>query len=309
MKRLLIFFLLVIPFTILPETQVSVSLSSTTSTIGEQITLKFIIRTTVRSDSIRISHSKQDFDFIKEEDLKVDRGEDFVTFEKNYRISFFKTGDFSAGPFDIDLMNGDTIVENLVSNTIPVNIRSVLEENDKDIRPLRELLEIKGNPFYILKYILILLTAAGIILLIIYLLRRKRGTESGTETPLLPPDLEFLGKIDSLWRTDMLKTGKVKRFFLTLTEAYKLFMTRSYMFNAEDLTTHEIINYLKIYEQDEKIKSNFEEVFLMSDLAKFAKYKPSEIEVDKIRKDLTKIAEIAGMRREKKEEEEKIASL
>ncbi len=309
MKRLLIIFLLILPFSILSETQVSVSLSSTTSTIGEQITLKFIVRTSGQSDSIRISQGTQDFEFIKEEDLKVNRVEDFVTFEKNFRISFFKTGDFSAGPFDIALMNGDTVVEDLVSNTIPVNIRSVLEENDKDIRPLRELSEIKGNPFYILKYVLILLAAAGIILLVIYLLRRKRGTESGTETPQLPPDLEFLRKIDSLWRTDMLKTGKVKRFFLTLTEAYKLFMTRSYIFNAEDLTTHEIINYLKKYEQDEKIKSNFEEVFLMSDLAKFAKYEPSEIEVDKIRKDLTKIAEIAGKRRERKEEEEQSASL
>jgi len=309
MKRLLLIFLLILPSSILSETQVSVSVSSTTSTIGEQIALNFIIRTSVQSDSIRISQGKQDFEFIKEEDLKVNRGEDFVTFEKKYWISFFKTGDFSAGPFDIALMNGDTVVEDLVSNTIPVNIRSVLDENDKDIRPLRELSEIRGNPLYILKYVLIFLTAAGILLLIIYILRKKRNTEAEAETPRLPPDLEFLRKIDSLWRTDMLRTGKAKQFFLALTEAYKLFMTRSYMFNAEDLTSHEITNNLKKYEQNEKIKNKFEEVFLISDLAKFAKYTPSEIEIDKTRKDLIKIAEIAGKRRERKEEEEKNASL
>ncbi|MEN8222033.1 MAG: hypothetical protein ABFR36_02135 [Acidobacteriota bacterium] len=309
MKRLFIIFLLILPLTIYSETQVSVSVSSTTSTIGEQITLKFIVRTSALSDSIRISQGEQDFEFIKEESLEIKREEDFITFEKNYKISFFKTGDFSVGPFNIGLMNGDSVSEELVSNTIPVNVISVLEENDKDIRPLRELSEIKGNPLYLIKYALILLAAAGIIILIIYLLRRKKGEETVIESPMLPPDLEFRKRIESLWRTDMLKTGKVKRFFLTLTEAYKMFMMRSYKFNAEDLTTYEITNYLKKHEQDEKIKKNFDEVFLISDLAKFAKYEPSEDEIEKIRKDLIKIAEIAGERREKKEKEENNASL
>jgi len=307
MKR--IFLILLLPIIVLSETQVSVSVSSTTATVGEQIILKFIIRTSTKSDSIRISQGTQDFEFIKEENLKKEKGEDFLTFEKNYKISFFKTGDFSAGPFNIALMKGDTIVEDLVSNTIPVNIRSVLEKNDKDIRPLRKLSEIDGNPFHLIKYLLILLAAAGLIILAIYIFRRKKGDNTIIETPLLPPDLEFLERIEALWRTDMLKTGKVKRFFLSLTETYKLFMTRFYMFNAEDLTTYEIINILKKYEQDEKINKNFEEVFLISDLAKFAKYKPSEDEIIKIRETLVKIAGTAGKRREKKEKEEKSASL
>ncbi len=309
MKRLFLILLFILPIALYTETQVSVSVSSTTSTIGEQITLKFIIRTSTESDSIRISQGKQDFEFIKEENLKTKKSADFVTFEKNYKISFFKTGDFSVGPFSIGLMKGDQVVEDLLSNTIPVNIRSVLEESDKDIRPLRELSEIEGNPFYLLKYLLIILAAAGIIILFIYLLRRKKDDGNKTQTPLLPPDLEFLKKIEALWRTDLLKTGNFKRFFLSLTEAYKLFMTRFYKFNAEDLTTYEIINYLKKYEQDEKINNNFEEVFLISDLVKFAKYEPSEDEIEKIRETLVKIAGTAGERRKKKEEEEKSAPL
>lgn len=308
MKKLSIIILLIFPLIVFSETQVSVSLSSTTSTIGEQLTLKFIIRTPIKSDSIRISESNQDFEFVKEGGLDIKRGKDFITFVKDYKISFFKTGDFNVGPFNISLLNGDSVVEELVSNTIPVNIRSVLEDSDKDIMPLRDLPEIKGNPFYLMKYILILLAIAGIIILSIYLLKRRKRRENKIESPGLPPDLEFLKNIESLWRTDMLKTGKVKRFFLTLTEAYKLFMTRSYNFNAEDLTTYEITENLKKNEDDNRIKKSFEEVFLISDLAKFAKYNPSEDEVKKIREDLIKIVNISKERREKKEEEEKNAS-
>jgi len=308
MKRLSIIILLLFPLIVFSATQVTVSLSSTTSTIGEQITLKFIIRTAIKSDSIRISESNQDFEFVKEGNLDIKRGKDFITFVKNYKISFFKTGDFNVGPFHISLMDGDSIVEDLTSNTIPVNIRSVLEDSDKDIMPLRDLSEIKGNPLYLMKYILILLVIAGIIILSIYLLKRGKRRENKIESPELPPDLEFLKNIESLWRTDMLKMGKVKRFFLTLTEAYKLFMTRSYNFNAEDLTTYEITGNLKKNEDDNRIKSCFEEVFLLSDLAKFAKYNPSEDEVKKIKEDLIKIVDISIERREKKEKEEKNAS-
>jgi len=239
----------------------------------------------------------------------VSKKEGLITLEKDYGISYFNTGDFNAGPFDVTLLRGDTEVQTLTSNTIPVKIRSVLDEKDTDIKPLKELTEIDGNPLYLLKYLIILLLIAGIVILIFYLVRRRKREQVKPVIPPLPPEVEFLNRIETLWRTDLLKTGKIKRFFLNLTESYKLFMARFYSFNAEDLTTYEILKNLKNHEAERKVNENFEKVFLISDLAKFAKYSPSDVEVEQVRGNLLEIIEIAGQRRKKSEEEATNASL
>jgi len=305
MKQLIWILLLLLPGMIRAETQASVSLSATTATIGEQISLKFIVRTSAPSDSVEISPGEQEFDFIREEKLRVKREKETATFEKTYRIAFFKTGDFTAGPFRILLKKGDSVIEKLESNTIPVTIRSVLEEEDKDIRPLRDLSEIPGNPLHLLQYLLIILAAAGLVILAVRLLRKKKSSAEAPPPP--PPDIELLNAIHSLWRTNLLKTGKIKPFFLQLTGAYKRFITRYYGFNAEDLTTYEIILHLKKREKDQTVRDRFDHSFLISDLAKFARYVPGESEVAQVKKDLTEIAEISGKRRKEKEEEEKNA--
>ncbi|MCK5005390.1 MAG: hypothetical protein KAS21_09890 [Candidatus Aminicenantes bacterium] len=310
MKKLLLI-LLMLSFTqgLPSETQVSVSVSSTNATIGERITLKFIARTSAESDSIKISQGKPDFDFISEAELSISENDGVKTFEKEFDISFFKTGEYNVGPFNISLIKKGEIVENFLSNTIPVNIRSVLEKDDKDIKPLKDLSEIKGNPFYLLKYLLFALIIIIIIFLIVFFLnRRKKGEAQNISAPL-HPEVEFKNRIESLWRSDLFNTGKTKKFFMTLTESYKIFMTRLYNFNAEDLTSYEIMCNLRNFEKDEKITGNFDQVFLISDLSKFAKYAPAESEVEEVRANLFRIIEIIGERRRKEEEEKTDAPL
>lgn len=309
MKQLILVLLLMIPCILLPETQASVSLSTTSATIGEQILLKFIVRTSVESDTVEISPGEWDFDFIQEEKLRKKLEKGTATYEKIYRIAFFKTGDFTAGPFRIQLKKDGEMIEVLESNTIPVTIRSVLEEQDKDIRPLRELSEIRGNPLHLLKYVLIILVAAAVVILVVRLLKRKKTREETPVPPPPPPDIEFLNAINSLWRSNLLKTGKIKPFFLQLTAAYKRFITRGYNFNAEDLTTYEITGMMTKHEKDSTVRNRFDHAFLISDLAKFAKYIPSENEVEQVKKDLTEIAEIFGAKRMEKEKEDQNAAL
>ena len=145
-------------------------------------------------------------------------------------------------------------------------------------------------------------------LIIFFLKRRKERPVQSISVPLLP-EVEFMNRLESLWRSDLIKTGKTKKFFLALTESYKIFMTRLYDFNAEDLTTYEIMHNLRNFEKDEKIPGNFDQVFLISDLSKFAKYTPAEKEVEEVRTNLFRIIEIIGERRKQEEAEKEDASL
>ncbi len=307
-KVLFVFFILVASINLVSTTQISVSVSTTSATIGERITLKFIVKTLKKIDSLRIEYKNQKFEIIKRYDLQLVSNDNLMTYKKNFEIAFFKTGNFIVGPFSVKLFNEKSMVEKMETNSIPVTIRSVLEEGDKDIKPLKDLFEIKGNPLFILKYIIaIIFIVAAFILIRLYLKKRKDSNIQSGKI-ILPPEEEFKKNINTLWNSNLLKSGKTKFFFLSLTEYYKLFMSRLYGFNAEDLTTYEIVSNLKNHETDKTILKNFDQVFLISDLTKFAKYIPSISDMDEIRTYLYKIIEIVGDRRRKREEEEKNAT-
>jgi hypothetical protein len=197
-----------------------------------------------------------------------------MVFEKEIEIAFFKTGDFNVGPFDIDLERNDEVIETRETNSVPVTIKSVLKEEDKDIKPLKDLIEIKGDPFYILKYVIIVVVLIIAVVLIILWIKKRKKKAQVVEKPLLSPLEELELRIKELSEKKLFEKGKIKLFFLELTQILKHFLHRTYHFNAEDFTTYETLYDLKGREKEVLIVNNMEFLFNTADLVKFAKFIP-----------------------------------
>ena len=122
-----------------------------------------------------------------------------ATFEQVITIAFFKTGDFTVGPLAIELLAAKTVKEKEQSGTITIRIRSLLGENDKDIKPLKKLLAIKGNPLHLLKYCAAsgLILLLGIILLILKRKAKKRPARADISLPQPESELEL--RVKGLW--------------------------------------------------------------------------------------------------------------
>ncbi|MEN8152537.1 MAG: hypothetical protein ABFR75_00815 [Acidobacteriota bacterium] len=282
MKQLYIFFpALFFSLFIFSQTQVSISSDSSWATIGERIRIKIIVKTNLKSDNIIAqTGGKKEFEIIHEYELKKSLVDGSTLYEKNIEIAFFKTGDYNIGPVKVKIeMEGETLEER-ESNTIPIKIKSVLKENDKDINPLKDLVEIKGNPLYVLKYFIIFLFFTAVILFIIYRIKKKKEQPEIPLIPILPPIEEFEKRINSLKGKNFIEDKKIKIFFIALTEIYKTFLTRFYDINAEDLTSYEIIRILKKREEDQSIPENFNLIFTTSDLSKFARFIPGQKDID-----------------------------
>lgn len=305
--RSLKFFILILFFNglIFSQTQVSVSSDSSWATIGDKIKIKIIVKTSRKSDNITVTIGKKDFDITGQGALQQKIVDGFTIYEKNIEIVFFKTGDFNIGPFRIGINQGERTIEERESNTIPIKIKSLLEEGDKDIKPLKGLADIKGNPFYVLKYFVALLLIAAVLLFIFYKLKKNKEQPKIPAIPVLPPLDEFEKRINFLKRKRFIEDGKIKIFFVALTEIYKNFVSRYYDINAEDLTSYEISSILKKREEDSSVLENFNSVFYISDLSKFAKFIPDSNDI----KDLyLKIHEIIDILKKKnKGEEENVA--
>jgi hypothetical protein len=157
----------------------------------------------------------------------------------------------------------------------------VLREEDKDIKSLKDLIDIKGNPFYILKYIILFLIIVLIVILIVLWMKKRAKGKQPAMQPLLPPVEEFEAGIKKLWEQNLFDKGKIKPFFIQMTRIIKRFLYRKYNFNADDFTTYETLYYLKNKEQEALILNNMGYIFDISDLVKFAKYIPeSNVPVD-----------------------------
>lgn len=256
-------------------TQVSISVSENLAFIGDRIRLKFIAKTTSDVDTISIKYMKKEFDILDDKTPTQQRKEqDSLLFEKPIEIAFFKTGDFNVGPFIIELKKNEKVIETRETNSVPVTIKSTLKDEDKDIKPLKNLLEINGNPWYILKYAIIVIVMIGIIFLILYWLKIRKAKAAETPKRLLSPLEELELRIKELYQQSLFEKGKMKLFFLELTIILKQFLHRNYQFNAEDYTTYETIYDLKKLESEVPLLNNIESLFNTADLVKFAKYIP-----------------------------------
>lgn len=256
------------------ETQVSISASDNLVFIGDMITVKIIVKTTDDIGEIKVNSKENPFDIVREFPTEKHRQNEYSVFEKKMTVMFFKVGEFNIGPFDIDLLKSGKVFLSKPTNSIPVTVKTTLKSEDKDIKPLKDLIEIKGNPVLIIGLGMLLIgLIIGIILLIWYLKRRKQRVPKPQAPPLSPlEELEL--HINKLWEKKLFETGKAKLHFIELTQLMKHFLSRQYGFNAEDLTTYETLYFLKQHEKDTALLDNMGYTFDTSDLVKFAKFEP-----------------------------------
>ena len=259
---------------LIAETQVSIFSSTNLVTIGDRISVKLILKTSFQVQKVNFISKGKDFEIISEKLLpsKIQGG--YILFEKNITISFFKTGDFNIGPFIVELIKNGEIIETKQTNSVPIRVKSVLTKEDKSIKPLKDLIEIKGNPFCVLKYVIVFFVFAILVVLIIFLLRRRKGYLFKKQELILSPIEELELRVNELIEQKMFEKGRIKRFFTNLTMIIKHFLSREYKFSAEDFTTYETLLHLKAKEGEALIVDNLEFLFNISDLVKFAKFVP-----------------------------------
>jgi len=256
------------------ETQVSISASDNLATIGDRINVKLLVKTTQDVDKLNFVPEEMLFETVGETPTTMTRQSEYVVFEKNVQVAFFKTGDYNIGPFKVELYKGDQVIETKRTNAVPVSIKTVLTDEDKDVKPLKDPVDIKGNPFYILKYVILAVVLLLLIWFVFWYIRKRRNAGPPVQAPLLSPLQELETRIRDLDAQNLLEKGKLKLHFIELTRILKHFLFRTYHFHAEDFTTYETMNTLNLKEADGVIQDNLRFLFDTADLVKFAKFEP-----------------------------------
>ncbi len=187
-------------------------------------------------------------------------------------MAAFATGEPRIPPFIVPYP-GEGEVLAAATDSVPVKVASVMPKDMKDINDLKP--QIQFPNFLPIWIILGILAAAGLGYLAWRLYRRYRRILL-YGTPLPDPWDEALAALDKVPTEDWLASGHFKRYYYTVSEILKRYLTRRFEFPAIDQTTTEIVRTMKTAKIAER--EGFGEFFQRADMVKYAKVIPPAAE-------------------------------
>ncbi len=291
---LLIFILLlvspVVTSNYTPGKEASITIKPDSILIGEHVKMQINVEThpeaevvfpvftdTIHDNIYIINYGTIDTVYTKDSSRRI--------LNQTHTITSYKEGHFPIKPIQFkSMIEEDTTVFESEPVLLSVNTVEVdLENSPKDIKPI---INIPLTFAEILPYILaVLLLTAIIYFVIVFVKRRKNKTPQKTiwEKPGVPAHVAALNNLESLKKKNYLAEDKFKLFHSELTDIVRKYLAKRFGIDASEMTSDEILNATKniIDEHENKL---LQEIFTLSDLVKFAKYKPIINESEKLLK-------------------------
>ena len=196
-------------------------------------------------------------------------------FSQSVLITSFDSALVLLPPFDF-VVAGDTVETNelgLKVVTLDVDVES---KEIFDIKPIVEpefVLMDYANYFYIILLILALL-AAGYYGYKRWKLRKMIDEGAFSPEPLLPAADEARLSLAELKDQQLWQRGMEKEYYTRLTDILRNYLHRRYGLYAMEMTSGEIIVAIKGLDVEKDLVKNLKGIFDLSDLVKFAKYRP-----------------------------------
>lgn len=198
-------------------------------------------------------------------------------------VSVYDSGYYAVPPLRF-VVNGDT-AHPLYTRPLLLEVHTVPTDTSaakvKDIKPpLEEPFNWKWYLNYIYGGIILLAVIAAIILLTIYFSRKKKLVVAEPEKPRIPPHVLALQSLEKISSEKIWKEGHVKQYYSSISDTVRLYIENRFGIKALESTTDEIMLSFRSQVIDPQSKEKLQQLLMLSDLVKFAKMTPVEMEHD-----------------------------
>ena len=191
-----------------------------------------------------------------------------------YTVTSFDTAFYYIPPFEVQVDSIHYASDPLALKVMTYDIDTT---NVEAIFPIKEIVKRPITVVEILPLGFSVVLIVVLSFLIPFLLRRYHDNKPilrrVTIAPKLPPHQVALQEMERIKSEKSWMRDDVKQYYTELTDALRLYMEERFGFNAKEMTSDEIIAQLN-EQPDKEWLSELRELFSMSDLVKFAKYKP-----------------------------------
>ena len=198
--------------------------------------------------------------------------------EISYTLSTFDTGRFVIPPLALDYqIPPDSLRRPLQTDKLEIYVASMRPSQDGDIRDIKAPWELPRDWKWIA------LIGGGIALLLLlaglgyYFWRKRQGKTllPVKAEPVRPAHEIALEALQRLRESDLLATGKIKAYYVELSEIIRRYIEGRYFVPALEQTTGELMDNLKAVALETNSRPMLQNLLERSDLVKFAKYEPT----------------------------------
>ncbi len=190
----------------------------------------------------------------------------------NLTLALWRTGEKKLPPFLVTYQDASGLVA-AASDSLPVKVVSLIDERMQDINDIKRQREF---PNLIPVWVLLAVLALGGAGYFGYRLLRRYRRKRAEPAPLLSPWDEAFRALKQVPVEEWLSSGQVKRYYYTVSEIVKRYLTRRFEFPAIDQTTSEILRELRQRRLSEL--ERFRSFFFETDRVKYAKHIPNKPE-------------------------------
>ena len=218
----------------------------------------------------------------KKRDIKQINANRRNVYTDEYLITSFDSTLYNIPPFKVEVDSNEYFSNSLALAvyTLPIdttNLQNIC--GPKDVWDVELTWEEYRDSVHLA--IIVLFLALALAWVVVRFVKNKPIIRIVKIKPKKPSHIVALNKIESIkndetWRND----GDVKDFYTRLTDALREYMHDRFGFNASEMTTSEILDYLRGIDNKENI-AELKEILETADLVKFAKLRPANNENDR----------------------------
>lgn len=253
-------------------------------TIGDRITYTILVK---RGENVQVEFPDfgenlgafEILDYVEPEAVTEDSLE---VLQRDYIISTFDTGEYLIPAVAVNfIVSPDTVVQQLRTEEIKIEVESLKPSEAGDIRDIKTPLEIERDYRRLIRLGIALLCIILLGILVYLFIRKRRGQSLLPMRPKheRPPHEIALDELDDLVRSGIWMDGKVKEYYVRISDVIRKYIRGRYYLDAPEMTTSQLIEMFKIEKIDSEIIDLVAEFLDECDLVKFAKYIPDDEEM------------------------------
>jgi hypothetical protein len=264
---------------------VKTSLDHSTITVGDLVKLKLEVR---RPDDLKIQPPALQGELgewfvrqIKESATsKSEPGWNTETFE--LELTIYKTGEFEIPSISLGVVGNDGKKGTVSSSPVKIKVESVLGSGDNVLRDLKPQAEIPSDYRPLLFFLAIVGAFLVLVFQLIHYFRKRQRISPSLPVDTRTPEEVAREALHRLMARQLIEQGLFKNFYLEISEIIKRYLGVRLRIISLERTTEEILDDLKFIGLSEIYYRTTRAFLEDCDLVKFAKYHPSQTEVEEV---------------------------
>ncbi|MFH0866896.1 MAG: hypothetical protein V1904_11925 [Bacteroidota bacterium] len=210
-------------------------------------------------------------------------GTDTISLSRTYTLTSYDSGSFFIPALKFKYNNkGDTAFREAFTDSILLDVKSIAVDTTKTYKDIKGPISVPSDWSELIPYVIGCILLAALIWFVIYYIHKRRKGEKLIDfsKPALPPHEIALLSLEKLKNKKLWQNNKIKEYYTELTEIIRVYIEKRFLVAAMEMTSDEIITAFRSIDITDDLISKLRQLFLLSDLVKFAKANPLPNEHD-----------------------------